>query len=882
MTRGSCKFGGDPLNHHIRRVRHFPLRLLLGGMILALLLAACTLRPASQPVDGPTVRVGLYQNQPKIFTDATGQPAGFFVDLLAEIAENHGWTLIYVPCTWAECLAQLEAGGIDLMPDVAYSPERAIRYDFHQTPVVDSWSQLYARPGVEVNSFLDLDGLRVALLGGSIQQAILEQYLIGFNISAELILRDSLADVFASAQRGEAEVAIANQFFGNYFAETYGLRPTPVVFNLTSLFFATASGQNGDLLRVIDQQMAEWVQQSDSVYYASLTRWTSRTVREQPSLLFYWGIAIAAGLLMVALALIGLLRRQVAVRTRHLERANAALRESEQRYQRISSVASDYIFTSRVSPKGELVLVWAAGAFEAITGFTPEEYVAYGGWRACLHPDDRAQDDADMARLQANQSTTTEVRTFTRSGEMRWVRVYAYPETDPASGALIGIHGAAQDITKRKQAEAESRRRGEEFAALYDIATDLAAHRELIPLLQKIVSHTATLFNTPDAIIYLYHPEEDAFELAAAQMEMVPIGTRFPAGEGVSGQVLRTRRPVVVDDYTTWPHRRRGIVYGGKVRAVAQVPMLFGEEMIGVLGIGAGDGDRTFTQEEVYLLELLATQAASAVYNARMTEHIQRYANELEIRVAQRTQDLEEAKRRAESADQLKSAFLATMSHELRTPLNSIIGFTGLLLMGLVGELNPEQEKQLGMVQDSARHLLDLINDVLDISKIEAGQFELNHDPFDMREALRKSVDKVRPLADDKGLALEVQIGPDVDCVMGDQRRVEQILLNLLSNAIKFTQAGQVSLSCDLQGDRLLTQVTDTGMGISPEQLTELFRPFRQLDTSITRQHEGTGLGLAICKRLVEGMGGSIWVESVPGEGSTFAFTLPVEERKGE
>jgi PAS domain S-box-containing protein len=580
----------------------------------------------------------------------------------------------------------------------------------------------------------------------------------------------------------------------------------------------------------------------------------------------------------LAAGLITLLRRQVAIRTRYLEEANAALRESEQRYQRISSVASDYIFTSRINQEGALILVWAAGAFEAITGFTPEEYVAYGGWRACLHPDDRAQDDEDMAQLRANHSLNTEVRTFTKSGQMSWVRVYAYPDIDPVSGELTGIHGAVQDITKRKQAEAESQRRADEFAALYDIARDLASQRELVPLLQKIVSHTAELFNTPDAIIYLYHPELEEFELAAAQVEMVPIGTRFKSTEGVSGQVLRTRSPVIVDDYSTWDHRRQNIVYDGQVRAVAQVPMIFGEEVIGVLGIGEDEGDRTFTEDEVHLLELLATQAASAVQNARMTEHIQRYANELEVRVAERTRDLAEAKHRAEAADRLKSAFLATMSHELRTPLNSIIGFTGLLLMGLVGPLNPEQEKQLGMVQDSARHLLHLINDVLDISKIEAGQFELNHEPFDMRVVLAKSVDKVRPLADNKGLELHVQIDPAVGTITGDQRRVEQILLNLLSNAIKFTQSGQVSLSCQAAPGEVITSVQDTGMGIPPDQLSELFRPFRQLDTSITRQHEGTGLGLSICKRLVEGMGGTIRVESVWGEGSCFTFTLPMDE----
>ena len=169
---------------------------------------------------------------------------------------------------------------------------------------------------------------------------------------------------------------------------------------------------------------------------------------------------------------------------------------------------------------------------------------------------------------------------------------------------------------------------------------------------------------------------------------------------------------------------------------------------------------------------------------------------ELEERVAQRTEELSTAMLQVQQADRLKSAFLATMSHELRTPLNSIIGFTGVLLQGLAGPLNAEQAKQLGMTRDSARHLLALINDVLDISKIEAGQLEVEHIPFDMRSAIEKSLSVVTPQAQKKGLALTAAIAPDVGVVVSDRRRVEQILLNLLSNAIKFTERGEVRLAC--------------------------------------------------------------------------------------
>ena len=261
---------------------------------------------------------------------------------------------------------------------------------------------------------------------------------------------------------------------------------------------------------------------------------------------------------------------------------------------------------------------------------------------------------------------------------------------------------------------------------------------------------------------------------------------------------------------------------------------------------------------------------------------------ELEDRVAKRTAELGVARDRAEAADRTKSAFLATMSHELRTPLNSIIGFTGLLLQGLAGPLNAEQTKQLRMVKDSGQHLLALINDVLDISKIEAGQIEIANAAFDLPESIHKVVQTVTPLADKKRLPLTAQIAPDVSRITSDRRRIEQILLNLLSNAIKFTEQGEVTLTAEIvPGTRhiphsaLRISVADTGLGIKREDLDKLFQPFRQLDTGLTRQHEGTGLGLAICKRLVERLGGTITVESDWGKGSTFQCTLPIHpERK--
>jgi PAS domain S-box-containing protein len=356
-------------------------------------------------------------------------------------------------------------------------------------------------------------------------------------------------------------------------------------------------------------------------------------------------------------------------------------------------------------------------------------------------------------------------------------------------------------------------------------------------------------------------------------------------GRGSIGPAIRTGKPVVVRHLSDQPAFAlwRNDLELRNFESIMSIPLRQGDSVYGALAIYAREPD-AFDALEVGLIAELGENLAHGIASLRARKEraeaisaLERARNELEDRVRLRTAELVEARDAAESADRLKSAFLATMSHELRTPLNSIIGFTGIVLQGLAGPLNDEQAKQLGMVQNSSRHLLALINDVLDISKIEAGQLDIYRASFPMLPAIEKTVSAILPLAGKKGIAVRTELSPEVGEICSDQRRVEQILLNLLGNAVKFTDRGEVVVQCRLDHDWIVTTIRDTGIGIDPRHLESIFEPFRQEDTGLARKREGTGLGLSICKRLVELLGGFISVESALGQGSTFTVRLPLE-----
>jgi signal transduction histidine kinase len=294
------------------------------------------------------------------------------------------------------------------------------------------------------------------------------------------------------------------------------------------------------------------------------------------------------------------------------------------------------------------------------------------------------------------------------------------------------------------------------------------------------------------------------------------------------------------------------------IKAALVVPLKVENKLNGILLLGEKLSGEIYDDQELDMLLLLATQAAISLENARLYEN------------------LATSNARLLEASRLKSQFLASMSHELRTPLNSIIGFSKVLLNRLDGELTDRQDAYVRSVHNSSRHLLELINSILDFSRIEAGKFEMRPERVDLLDLVEECIESSTPLVRDKRVKIEKDLPVELPPLHADRMRVKQVLLNLLSNAIKFTHAGRVLVQVRPEGDTVHVSVADTGIGISPADLQRLFEPFQRLDNPLAQQADGTGLGLAISKKFVELHRGRIWAESRESQGSTFHFTLPL------
>jgi signal transduction histidine kinase len=409
----------------------------------------------------------------------------------------------------------------------------------------------------------------------------------------------------------------------------------------------------------------------------------------------------------------------------------------------------------------------------------------------------------------------------------------------------------------------------EELRALGEVSQAVNSTLELETVLETIVAKAVQLSSTHAGAIYVYDALRDQFRLRATYgmtEEMIGAisGQHISARDPNMGPATIRREPVQFPDVLEDARSPViEIVLRAGYRAVLLLPLLRPDHIVGMLVVRRKEPGE-FPKATIDLLQTFAAQSVLAIQNARLFREIAEKSRELEI------------------ASRHKSQFLANMSHELRTPLNAILGYTELILDNIYGETPEKIRGVLDRVQNNGRHLLSLINDVLDLSKIEAGQLTLSLADYSMNDVAQTVVSAVESLATEKHLALKVDVPMNLPHGRGDERRIAQVLLNLVGNAIKFTDAGEVAIKASTSNGSFTVAVRDTGPGITAADQAKIFGEFQQADNSSTREKGGTGLGLSIAKRIIEMHGGRIWVESARGAGSTFSFTFPVRVERQE
>ncbi|MCA9979179.1 MAG: PAS domain S-box protein, partial [Anaerolineales bacterium] len=407
----------------------------------------------------------------------------------------------------------------------------------------------------------------------------------------------------------------------------------------------------------------------------------------------------------------------------------------------------------------------------------------------------------------------------------------------------------------------QTQKRAVELETVAQVSAASSTILDVSQLLKSVVDLTKSSFGLYHAHIYLYEPESRDMALAAGAGEigdiMVAEGWRIPlhTQRSLVARAARAQQGLVVADTHNEPDFLPNPLLP-QTRAELIAPMIVGDRLLGVLDLQS-DRVNYFTQDDLRIHTTLASQVAIALQNANLFQEQRETAEKLR------------------EVDQLKSEFLASMSHELRTPLNSIIGFA---VEGIDGELNERMEEDVRLIRDGGQHLRALIGDILDMSKIEAGMMDLNYSIVEVNSLANEVMATTRGLLTDKPVEARLFVDPRLDMVEADRVRLVQVLLNLLSNAAKFTDEGEVLLSMEKQADNLFVSVKDSGIGIRPEDIPQVFEQFRQIGGMAMRKAGGTGLGMPITKKLVEMHGGEIWLESTFGSGTTFHFKIPLQK----
>lgn len=545
------------------------------------------------------------------------------------------------------------------------------------------------------------------------------------------------------------------------------------------------------------------------------------------------------------------------------KQAAQALQDAEFKYRSIFENSTEGIFQTTFDGQ----YLSANPALASIYGYdSPEELIhSINNIDKQLYVDHHRRQEFIEVMDRQDVVYEFESEIYRKDHNVIWISENARAVRD-VQGNLLFYEGAVKDITELKRAQEALRRRNEYLATAAEVSRLVSSTLDLPTLFERTVSLIQSRFKYYHVAVFtldetgfnamLREATGDAGNEMKRNQHFLPVGSK-----SIIGFVTGSGETLVANDTTTdLTHRPNPLL--PDTLAEAGIPLKIGSRVIGALDIQSTEVN-SFHEEDISVLQTLADQIAVAIDNARSYELAQKAVTEIR------------------ELDRIKSQFLANMSHELRTPLNSIIGFSRVILKGIDGPVSEQQHQDLSAIYNSGQHLLGLINDILDLSKIEAGKMDLAMEEMNIADTINSVMSTAAGLVKDKSVKLKHDLPPNIPTIRGDPMRVRQILLNLISNAAKFTDEGSITVTATPTTSptgvaELLVSVIDTGPGISQEDQNKLFQAFSQVDSSPTRRTGGTGLGLSISQRLISLHNGRIGVRSTVGQGSTFYFTIPL------
>lgn len=764
------------------------------------------------------IRVGAYDNRPKVYANEYGTIEGLFPDVLNEIAQRESWHLEYIQGSWNECLSRLENNEIDIMVDVAFSTVRSERFLFNKETFLVNWGTVYSNNNNHLDSLIDLKNKRIAVMKGSIHtdgDNGIKRLLQQFAIDCEFIPVDSYSDVLACLSNNQADAGVVNRIFGTLYSKLYDVKETSIIFNPSHIKFAFPKQSNIAFMLIdrIDYHLAKMKEDPDSIYNKAMYIYLSGLPRE-----LIFAKTTTSGHKIIPLSY----SEKIWIKNHPYIRFG---------------VDPEFAPFEYLNEKGEL------------NGMT-FDYVELINQRLGLNM--QVVKDMSWNNVISNAKiknidllpcvSITNNRNKYFIFSTPYIQFYRAIITRTDMPFLTGI---------------------DDIAHMTVAVQDNSSHKDY--LLDQTKIQPKVYQTLKDALYATSNGEVQAFvgNIASSaywirKLNLVNLKIAAP-----TSQEAQTLHFAVRKD---WPELV-SIINKGLASLTQKEERDIRKRWINVEYKPGMDPGVVWR----YIFQIVCVSCIIVLlflfWNFRLK-------NEIKKRI-QADKELSEANERLKKLDQLKSMFIASMSHELRTPLNSIIGFTGVILLGMTGPLNDKQKDHLTRVNNSAKHLLNLITDVIDISKIEAGRIDVYPQDFMLTEVIEEAIISIEPQLKSNNLTIQKFV-PDDILLHTDRKRLLQSLINYLSNAVKYTEKGSVTISVDVIEDKIKVAVKDTGIGISQDDLPKLFNAFERLESHLKIKAGGTGLGLYLIRKLVtEILGGDVFVETQIGQGSTFGFIIP-------